>query len=111
MKNEWIYIGLLVAFLVLATFILMNQSTSSKFLYNMNKSEEENRKELLIEIEKIKLMRDEIKEEIESIKREIQESEKNLNFNIQTLKTKQNETIRDFSDSSYNAILKQLRTK
>jgi hypothetical protein len=30
----------------------------------MNKEEEENRKELLIEIEKIKLMRDEIKEEI-----------------------------------------------
>ena len=111
MKTDIMLIFALLLFLVISIFIIFNQTTNNKFLYKMNREEELNRQELLIQLEKIKADREELRKEIDNLKTEINKAEENLTENIKTLKLKTNVPITNFSDSSYNAILRQLRTK
>lgn len=111
MKVSWQYILALFVVVTLFFFVLLNQSGSDRIMKDLLDSESKKRKEINELIEEVKRDREELQKEIEALKEEIRISEQKLNNNIATIKLKTNVQVRNLSDSTNAALLRDLLPK
>jgi len=111
MKVSWNYIILAFILLTLFFLVFLNKTGSDKMMKDLLDSESKKRKEINELIEEVKRDREELQKEIEALKEEIRISEQKLNNNIATIKLKTNVQVRNLSDSTNAALLRDLLPK
>lgn len=103
------------AFAVFTTvFVLLQcsgQKEENKYIRSELKKEKEKRDSLVQEIQTLKEERKVIDSSIIEMKKYIDIKEKKLAISIQSIKSKGNVQVRNVSDSSYVALLKELQPR
>lgn len=108
MKEVYLYLGIIV---VVFAYLYFYQLQTNKYINELESLEAQKRKELKHEIDKLKSERAEIEKNINTLKEYIDAKDKQLNTDIQKINNKKNVQTRDVSDSTFNAILQILLPK